>query len=171
MERKRLSLIRAIDVYCSDGGRSTSELSVHTWSPEVASLLGVPVKDCEQAYKNYGYEYHDEISYDDLASGATYRVTFDNLAADIGDLIGRGEVLRIKFLRRTDNVGEVEGRWVAMATGDVPARDISEYMTLDEAKGLTSSLISWVTSCLISQALLISAEFCSATRVTPPATS
>ena len=80
MERKRLSLKRAIQVYAKNKGRSGTEMVVEAGKP-----------DCEQKIKG-----DDQIPYKKLIDGGDYWVNFDMLLP-IGKKINQIAKMAISF--------------------------------------------------------------------------
>ena len=100
MERKRLSLKRAIQVYARNKGRSGSEL--------VVKAGGV---NCDQKYPDV-----QRLSYEELINGGIYLVEFD-MALPIGNKISHQAKVTISF-KASDTVPAngiqdgAQGRWV-----------------------------------------------------------
>ena len=114
MDRRRLSLKRAIDVYAKTGGRSTQDLTVKGGT-----------KNCEQKNNK------SKIDYTDLINGKSYEISFDMLYP-VGSKIGTTDthVIAFKLSQWTEDNLKKTGRWVVDSSVSKTASQRGQKMEL-----------------------------------------
>ena len=122
MEKRRLSLKRAIAVYAKNKGRSSTDLTVPPGQ-----------KDCEKVVGN------DQISFEELVNGKDYMVNFD-LLLNIGGKIDQSAAATISFKASKTKVGErngegTEGRWLVNNALNNAASQRGPKVRIDMAAG------------------------------------